>query len=52
MRSNLMTRIGAVLGAIGSAAAVAAAEEAGRLPHPRHLKRLGIDAGAYRAIGR
>ncbi len=50
-RKPLIARIGAVFGAFGSAAAAAAAVDAGRNPRDRDLKRLGIDAAAYRAIG-
>lgn len=51
-RNSLFGRIGAVIGAFGSAMAAAGAAEAGRVPRARDLQRLGIDAEAYRAIGR
>lgn len=51
-RNSLIARIGAVFSAFGSATAAAAAVDAGRAPRARDLKRLGIDAEAWRAIGR
>lgn len=51
-RNTVMAAIGAVFATFGSAASVAAAEQAGRVPDSRHLKQLGIDVEAYRAIGR
>lgn len=50
-RNHLLARIGAVFGAIGSAAAAGAAVEEGRKPRERDLNRLGIDTAAFRAIG-
>jgi len=49
---NVIGRIGAIFGTFGSAAAAAAALNAGQTPRVRDLKRLGIDADAFRSIGR
>lgn len=36
----------------GSAAAVSAAVEGGRMPKAKHLKALGIEPAAFRSIGK
>ena len=56
MSSLRNTRLFATLGIIadvfGSAAAAASAVEAGRQPKVRTLRTLGIDADAFRLIGK
>lgn len=53
LRNNrFFAAVGSVTDLIGSAAAVAAAVESGRSPKARHLKTLGIEADAFRAINR
>ena len=49
---SLFASLGTIVDVFGSAAAAAAAVEAGRAPKARHLKTLGIDAGAFRSIGK
>lgn len=51
-RKSLFATLGTVFDVFGSAAAAAAAVEGGRMPKAKHLTTLGIDAAAFRAIGR
>jgi len=44
--------IAVLLGTIGSAIAVAAAEDNGRMPRGQDLRRLGIDPVSFRKIRR
>jgi hypothetical protein len=53
LRNNrLFATLGNIADVFGSAAAAAAAVEAGRVPKAKHLKTLGIDADAFRRIER
>ncbi len=53
LRNNrLFATLGTIADVFGSAAAAAAAVEAGRTPKAKHLKTLGIDADAFRRIER
>ena len=51
-RKSLFATLGNVIDVIGSATAAASAVEGGRQPNAKHLKTLGIDAAAFRSIGR
>lgn len=51
-RKSLFATLGNAIDVFGSAAAVASAIEGGRAPKAKHLKTLGIDADAFRSIGR
>ena len=44
--------LGTFVEVFGSAAAVSNAVEGGRAPKAKHLKSLGIDADAFRLIGK
>ncbi|MFD2648544.1 hypothetical protein ACFSX5_12160 [Devosia albogilva] len=53
LRNNrLFATLGTIADVFGSAAAAAAAVEAGRTPKAKHLRTLGIDADAFRRIER
>jgi len=53
LRNNrLFASLGTIVDVFGSAAAAASAVEAGRAPKAKHLKTLGIDADAFRSIGK
>ena len=49
---KFLATLGTFVEVFGSAAAVSNAVEAGRAPQARHLKSLGIDADAFRSIGK
>ena len=51
-RKSFFAKLGTFVEVFGSAAAVSNAVEAGRAPNARHLKSLGIDADAFRSIGK
>lgn len=51
-RKSLFATLGNFADILGSAAATAAAVEAGRQPKAKHLRTLGIDADAFRSIGK
>lgn len=51
-RKSLFATLGNVFDVFGSAAAAAAAVESGGSPKARDLRTLGIDAGAFRSIGK
>jgi len=51
-RKSILATLGTFVEVFGSAAAVSNAVEAGRAPKARHLRTLGIDADAFRSIGR
>ena len=51
-RKSFFATLSTFVEVFGSAAAVSNAVEAGRTPHANHLKTLGIDADAFRSIGR
>jgi len=50
--TGLFARLGNFVDVFGSAIATASAVEAGRQPKARDLKKLGIEPGAFRSIGR
>lgn len=50
--TKLFATLGAMADAFGSAAASAAAVEAGRSPRSRDLRTLGIGPETFRMIGR
>lgn len=50
--NRFFAALGTFVEVFGSAAAVSNAVEAGRAPKAKHLKALGIDADAFRSIGR
>ena len=50
--SRLFATLGNFVDVFSSAAAVASAVEAGRQPNAKALRTLGIDAGAFRSIGK
>ncbi|WP_170116531.1 hypothetical protein [Devosia submarina] len=53
LRNNrLFATLGTIADVFGSAAAAASAVEAGRQPKARALRTLGIDADAFRSIGK
>ncbi|HEV7345530.1 MAG TPA: hypothetical protein VGN60_07850 [Devosia sp.] len=49
---SLLATLGTFVEVFGSAAAVSSALEGGRAPKVRHLRTLGIDADAFRSIGK
>jgi hypothetical protein len=49
---NLFATLGTIVDVFGSAAAAAAAVEAGHQPKARHLRTLGIDEAAFRSVGK
>lgn len=49
---KLIATLGTFVEVFGSAASVSNAVEGGRAPKAKHLKTLGIDAAAFRSIGR
>ncbi len=51
-RKTLFATLSTFVEVFGSAAAVSNAVEGGRAPKAKHLKTLGIDADAFRSIGR
>ena len=51
-KNKVFATLGNVVDLFSSAAAAASAVEAGRVPAARHLKTLGIDADAFRSIGK
>jgi hypothetical protein len=51
-RKNLFATLGSIVDVFGSAAAVASAVESGHQPKAKHLRTLGIDADAFRSIGK
>lgn len=51
-RKSFLSTLGTFVEVFGSAAAVSNAVEGGRAPKAKHLKVLGIDADAFRSIGR
>ncbi|MET3926612.1 hypothetical protein [Devosia sp. 2618] len=51
-RKSIFATLGTFVEVFGSAAAVSNAVEAGRTPKAKHLKALGIDADAFRSIGK
>lgn len=51
-KRSAFTRIGSMFATFGSAAAVARAVEAGRMPRARDLNNLGIEPKAFETIGR
>jgi hypothetical protein len=51
-RKSFLATLGTFVEVFGSAAAVSSAVEGGRAPKARHLKTLGIDADAFRSIGK
>lgn len=50
--SRLFATLGNIADVFSSAAAVASAVESGRQPTGKALRTLGIDADAFRSIGR
>jgi len=50
--SKLFATLGSMVDLFGSAAASAAAVEAGRAPKARDLRTLGIEPAAFRRIGK
>ncbi|MBF0679424.1 MAG: hypothetical protein IR164_10860 [Devosia sp.] len=50
--SKLFATLGSMVDLFGSAAASAAAVEAGRAPKARDLRTLGIEPDAFRRIGK
>ena len=50
--SRLFATLGTIVDVFGSAAAAASAVEAGRAPKAKNLRTLGIDADAFRLIGK
>jgi hypothetical protein len=50
--SRLFATLGTIADVFGSAAAAASAVEAGRQPKAKTLRTLGIDADAFRSIGK
>ena len=51
-RKSFFATLGTFVEVFGSAAAVSNAVEAGRAPKARHLRSLGIEADAFRSIGK
>jgi hypothetical protein len=51
-RKSLFAALGGFVDVFGSAVAASSAVEAGRVPKARDLKTLGIDADAFRSIGK
>lgn len=51
-KSKVFATLGTIVDVFGSAAAVASAVEARRPPKAKHLQTLGIDADAFRSIGK
>ncbi|HEY8575911.1 MAG TPA: hypothetical protein VIL88_06185 [Devosia sp.] len=51
-RKSILATLGTFVEVFGSAAAVSNAVEGGRAPKAKHLRTLGIDADAFRSIGR
>lgn len=51
-RKSFFATLGTFVEVFGSAAAVSNAVEGGRTPQAKHLKSLGIDADAFRSIGK
>ncbi|WIJ24698.1 hypothetical protein [Devosia sp. RR2S18] len=51
-RKSIFATLGTIVDVFGSAAAAASAVEAGRVPKAKHLRTLGIDAHAFRSIGK
>ena len=51
-RKSFFATLNTFVEVFGSAAAVSSAVEGGRAPKAKHLKALGIDADAFRSIGR
>ena len=51
-RKSFFATLGTFVEVFGSAAAVSNAVEGGRAPKAKHLKSLGIDADAFRSIGK
>ena len=51
-RNRMFATLGNIVDVFGSAAAAAAAVESGRAPNAKHLKTLGIDPAAFKAVGR
>lgn len=51
-RKSFFATLGTFVEVFGSAAAVCNAVEGGRAPKARHLRNLGIDADAFRSIGK
>ena len=51
-RKSLFATLGTMLDVFGSAAAAASAVEEGRVPKSKYLRTLGIDADAFRSIGK
>ena len=51
-RKSFFANLGTFVEMFGSAAAVSNAVEGGRAPKAKHLKSLGIDADAFRSIGK
>ena len=53
LRNNrLYATLGTIVDVFGSAAAAASAVEMGREPEAKTLRTLGIDANAFRSIGK
>ncbi len=50
--TRLFATLGSFVDVFGSAVAVASALEAGRQPKARNLRTLGIDADAFRSVGK
>lgn len=50
--TRLFATLGNIADVFSSAAAVASAVEAGRQPNAKSLRTLGIDADAFRSIGK
>ena len=50
--TRLFATLGNIVDLFGSAAAAASAVEANRQPTARNLRTLGIDADAFRSIGK
>lgn len=50
--NRIISSISNAIGTVRSASHVAAAVEAHRRPDPEHLRRLGIDPGAFSSLGR
>jgi len=50
--TGLFARLGNFVDVFGSAIAAASAVEGGRSPKARDLRTLGIDADAFRSIGK
>ena len=51
-RKSFFATLGTFVEVFGSAAAVSNAVEGGRAPKAKHLRSLGIDADAFRSIGK